>query len=141
LGGDALRVFGAPGITTVLGYVHMGLGFLALPVGYVMLSAVATARRLAFYLNIVMIAYSLATEGIVESIGSLAPAYFLESMVGTLVAVAINLAIMVLLAASARASRKAAEKQVGHQPTPDYREHKGQEIYQERLFEADLSQL
>jgi hypothetical protein len=94
VGGDALRVFGAPGITTVLGYVHMGLGFLALPVGYVMLSAVATARRLASYLNIVMIAYSLATEGIVESIGSLAPAYFLESMVGTLVAVAINLAIM-----------------------------------------------
>lgn len=94
LGGTALTVFA---MNKVLGIIHAGLGLFAFPVAYGIWKRDAWAWNAALGLNLLSIAYSIVSETIVISGVLLPPADLQDSSIGTIVAVMISIAIVILL--------------------------------------------
>lgn len=89
LGGVALVYFSTDTIGMSLGVVHAILGLMAFPAGYLLLTGKPGARTLTLGVDAVIIAFSIVSEIILSTVGSLPSGPFLDSIVGTAVAVLI----------------------------------------------------
>ena len=95
LGGTALTVLATD---KILGIIHVGLGFLAFPVAYGLWRRDSLAWNAALLLNLASILYSTVSEIIVVN-GVLLPGNALQGSIGgTIVAIIISLAMVILLA-------------------------------------------
>jgi len=89
LGGVALVYFSTDTIGMSLGVVHAILGLMAFPAGYLLLTGKPGARTLTLGVDAAIIAFSIVSEIILSTVGSLPSGPFLDSIVGTAVAVLI----------------------------------------------------
>jgi hypothetical protein len=94
LGGAALVYFSTDVTGMSLGVVHATLGLMAFPAGYLLLTGKAGARSLTLGVNSAIIAFSTVSELILSMTGSLPTGPYIDSIVGTIVAVVIAAAIM-----------------------------------------------
>ncbi len=95
LGGTALTVLATD---KILGIIHVGLGFLGFPVAYGLWRRDSLAWNAALLLNLASILYSTVSEIIVVN-GVLLPGNALQGSIGgTIVAIIISLAMVILLA-------------------------------------------
>jgi len=93
LGGAALVYFSIDASGKTLGIVHVFLGLMAFPAGYLLLMGKARARVLTLGVDVAIIAFSTVSEVILSTTGSLASGPFTDSIIGTTVAVLIAVAI------------------------------------------------
>src|SRR6266581_2290869 len=89
LGGAALVYFSTDATGISLGVVHAFLGLMVFPAGYLLLTGKARARVLTLGLDAAIIAFSTISEIILSATGSLPSGPFIDSIVGTAVAVLI----------------------------------------------------
>lgn len=94
LGGAALVYFSTDATGMSLGVVHAILGLMAFPAGYLLLTGKAGARTLTLGVDATTIAFSTLSEVILSITGSLPNGPFVDSVVGTVVAVFIALVIV-----------------------------------------------
>src|SRR2546422_8987589 len=87
LGGAALVYFSIDATGKTLGIVHVFLGLMAFPAGYLLLMGKARARVLTLGVDVAIIAFSTVSEVILSTTGSLASGPFTDSIIGTTVAV------------------------------------------------------
>ncbi len=94
LGGAALVYFSTDATGMSLGVVHAILGLMAFPAGYLLLTGKAGARTPTLGVDAAIIAFSTLSEIILSITGSLPNGPFVDSVVGTVVAVFIALVIV-----------------------------------------------
>jgi len=94
LGGAALVYFSTNTIGMSLGVVHAILGLLAFPAGYLLLTRKARARTITVGVDAAIIAFSIVSEIILSTTESLPSGPFIDSIVGTAVAVVIAAIIL-----------------------------------------------
>ncbi len=94
LGAAALVYFSTDLAGTSLGVVHATLGLMAFPAGYLLLTGKAQAVALTLGVNTAIIAFSTVSEIILSATGSLPSGPFIDSIVGTVVAVLLAGVIM-----------------------------------------------
>src|SRR2546426_10724355 len=93
LGGAGVVYFSIDASGKTLGIVHVFLGLMAFPAGYLLLIGKARARVLTLGVDVAIIAFSTVSEVILSTTGSLASGPFTDSIIGTTVAVLISGAI------------------------------------------------
>src|SRR3989449_7752154 len=93
LGGAALVYFSIDATGKTLGIVHVFLGLMAFPAGYLLLMGKARARVLTLGVDVAIIAFSTVSEVILSTTGSLASGPFTDSIIGTTVAALLSVAI------------------------------------------------
>jgi len=114
LGGAALVYFSTDSTGMSLGVVHAILGLMAFLAGYLLLTGKARARTLTLGVDAAIIAFSTISEIILTTTGSLPSGPFIDSIVGTSVAVLIAAVIVYLLMdPSPRPLRAANTKSAG----------------------------
>ncbi|HXL51084.1 MAG TPA: hypothetical protein VN949_04665 [Candidatus Limnocylindrales bacterium] len=89
LGGAALVYFSTDATGMSLGIVHAILGLMAFSAGYLILTGKAGARKLTLGADAAIITFSLVSEIILSTTGSLPSGPLADSIVGTAVAVLI----------------------------------------------------
>src|SRR3989475_11117784 len=90
LGGAAIVYFPIDATGKTLGIVHVFLGLMAFPTGYLLLMGKARARVLTLGVDVAIIAFSTVSEVILSTTGSLASGPFTDSIIGTTVAAFIH---------------------------------------------------
>ena len=96
LGGAAYAVAGTYPVGTLLGLVHLAVGFAGLYGGYAFLKRKTWARRFLIAINSVTIAYSAFSEGAAQ-IYSFLPPGINDSLIGTIIAIIVSGIIIFLL--------------------------------------------
>jgi hypothetical protein len=102
LGGASLVKFALDAEGPILGIVHLALGLMAFPAGYLLLTGGTRARTFTLLVNMGIIGFSTLSEGLLASAGSLPTDDFDASLVGTTVAVLIGLAVIYLVRTNGR---------------------------------------
>jgi hypothetical protein len=110
-GGAALVYFSSDAIGMSLGVVHAILGLMAFPAGYLLLTGKARARVLTLGVDAAIIAFSTISEIILSATGSLPSGPFIDSIVGTAVAVLIAAAVVYRLTSPGLRPLRAAKTQ------------------------------
>lgn len=102
-GGASFAYFAVNPFGTTLGLIHLSVGMLGLVTGFLVLHGdVSRLRSLLVAVNVVTIGYSSASEYIVET-ESLLPGFAtIGSLVGTIVAIIMSCALLVLLLGRSR---------------------------------------
>jgi len=118
LGGAALVYFSTDTIGVSLGVVHAILGLMASPAGYLLLTGKAGARTLALGVDAAIIAFSIVSEIILSTMGSLPSGPYVDSIVGTAVAVLIAAIIVYELMSSGFRPMQIAHAQSAGRGTP-----------------------
>src|SRR5256712_8079072 len=93
LGCSGLVYLSIDASSKTLGSVHVFLGLMAFPAGYLLLMGKARARVLTLGVDVAIIAFSTVSEVILSTTGSLASGPFTDSIIGTTVAVFLSVAI------------------------------------------------
>ncbi len=119
LGATALLYFSTDSTGTSLGIVHAVLGLSAFPVGYLLLTSKARARSLTLGVNAAIIAFSTVSEIVLSATGSLPSGPFIDSIVGTVVAVLIAGVIMYQLIRLSLRPRQAIDSSSAGLGNPD----------------------
>ena len=96
VGGAAFVTDGIYPVGTILGLIHLAVGFTGLFAGYVFLRKKAWSRKLLIAINGLTIAYSAFSESAAQIFGFLPPGVN-DSLTGTLIAIIISGTIVYLL--------------------------------------------
>ena len=96
LGGAAYAATGTYHSGTILGLIHLAVGFVGFYAGYAFLKRKVEPRRFLIAINIVTIAYSAFSESIAQIYSLLAPGIN-DSLIGTIIAMFVSAAIICLM--------------------------------------------
>jgi hypothetical protein len=119
LGGAALVYFSTDTTGMSLGVVHTILGLLAFPASYLLLTSKARARIITVGVDAAIVAFSIVSEILLSTTRSLPSGPFIDSIVGTAVAVFIAAVILYQLMSSSISSMHIVHSQSAGQNTPD----------------------
>ena len=97
-GGYAYVTFALNSLGTAFGSGHLLLGISALAAGVIVIAKGSLPRRTLLGVNIVIIAYSLISDGAAGALKLLPTSAFNDSVIGTAAAVAMSCAIIIMLA-------------------------------------------
>jgi len=100
LGGAALISFSVDATGKGLGIVHAALGLMGLSAGVLLLAKKGMVWTLTVWTNVSIAAFSTASEVALFGAGSLPSDQFVDSIIGTAVAVVIAAVVIVLLTKS-----------------------------------------
>jgi hypothetical protein len=97
LGGAALIYFSVDATGKTLGIVHATLGLIGLVAGVLLWTKRNGSWTLTVWANVLIIAFSAASEAVLSGTGSLPSDQFVDSIIGTVVAVVIAALVMILM--------------------------------------------
>ena len=96
-GGIAFAKFALTGFGTALGLIHLGIGIIGLVAAMAAVFSFARSRSFLLGINIVTIAYSTASEIAIYFGALLSPDAATDSLIGTIIAIALSFSIIYLL--------------------------------------------
>jgi hypothetical protein len=106
IGGAAFATLASSSFGRSLGLVHLSIGLIALAGGFIALSTKSWSWQFLLVINVLTIAYSSSSEGLVQ-MDSLLPLFAsLASLIGTIIAIIMSGAIISLLAKNQMSSKK-----------------------------------
>jgi hypothetical protein len=98
LGGAALIYFSVDSLGEALGIIHSTLGIMGISAGFLLWAKTKGSWTLTVLTNLLIIAFSLASELVLSVTSSLPRGPFVDSIVGTVVAVLIAAVVTAFLA-------------------------------------------
>ena len=97
LGGAALVYFSVDLTGKALGIIHAALGLAGLSVGLLLWKKSRIGWTMTIWVNALIIAFSIASEAVLSALNSLASDQFVDSVIGTVLAVFIAAIVIALM--------------------------------------------
>ena len=98
LGGAALVYYSVDIAGKALGIIHAILGLIGISAGFLLWMKSGKAWTVTVWANVMIISFSIASEIVLSALNSLPSDQFVDSVIGTIVAVLISTTVIAMLA-------------------------------------------